>query len=235
MKLNKILLITAVIAGVSLNSCKKGCDDQTANNYDSSAKKDDGSCVYNPIITLNGSAAVTVNLGDAYVELGATASSAGGETVQVTVDNSSVNTAVAGVYTVTYTAEYKGDATTATRTVTVAVNQSLFLADWNCSSDCGTTVFPVDGNRTISAGATASEFNIDGFFTLLGGTVVGNFSGMTVTIPNQIITVTGGTIEVSGTGTLDGSGDSFTINYSYDNTIPFLGGTGTCTATYTRQ
>ena len=58
---------------------------------------------------------------------------------------------------------------------------------------------------------------------------------MTVTIPSQIITVTGGSVELSGTGTIDGSGDSFTINFTYDNTIPFIGGTGTCTATYTRQ
>lgn len=54
----QILIITlALMTGVSLNSCKKGCTDDTADNYDSKAKKDDDSCEYSdhesPMITIN--------------------------------------------------------------------------------------------------------------------------------------------------------------------------------------
>ncbi len=49
MKKNVFLAIL-LIGGVSITSCKReGCTDSTANNYDESAKKDDGSCTYDNI------------------------------------------------------------------------------------------------------------------------------------------------------------------------------------------
>jgi hypothetical protein len=45
-----LILVTALSIG--LVSCKKeGCTDETATNYDSKAKKDDGSCVYEEVVT----------------------------------------------------------------------------------------------------------------------------------------------------------------------------------------
>lgn len=45
----KRLLTIAMIAGIALTSCKKkGCTDPAANNYNPDAKKDDGTCVYDP-------------------------------------------------------------------------------------------------------------------------------------------------------------------------------------------
>jgi len=42
-----VLFFVGVLATMSFNSCKKkGCTDETAINYDSDAKKDDGSCEY---------------------------------------------------------------------------------------------------------------------------------------------------------------------------------------------
>lgn len=42
-----VLLAILLIGGVTITSCKReGCTDSTANNYDESAKKDDGSCTY---------------------------------------------------------------------------------------------------------------------------------------------------------------------------------------------
>lgn len=48
MKLNLIYFASALILGASFTSCKKeGCTDQLASNYDSTAERDDESCVFN--------------------------------------------------------------------------------------------------------------------------------------------------------------------------------------------
>ncbi|CAG5079496.1 hypothetical protein [Parvicella tangerina] len=44
--ITKIGLAALVAASVSMTSCKKGCTDETAENYNEKAKKDDGSCTY---------------------------------------------------------------------------------------------------------------------------------------------------------------------------------------------
>ncbi|MDB5259084.1 MAG: hypothetical protein JWO73_292 [Candidatus Taylorbacteria bacterium] len=72
-----------------------------------------------PVITLNGSSAVSIAFGGTYVELGATAVDAvsGSRTVVI---SGSVNTAVAGVYVKTYTAaDAAGNSASKTRTITV--------------------------------------------------------------------------------------------------------------------
>lgn len=235
--MKKQLILFSAFSALTIfgSSCKKGCMDESATNYSMDSKKDNGSCVYAPEITLKGQSSLTLVLGENYVELGATAINNDGSSVDVIIDNSDVNTNVPGTYMVTYTAENENGTAVAERTVNVVVNQSIYLADWTCASDCGTTQLPVDGNRTIIAGDVTSEFKIDGAFTILGGQIVCQFSGNSITVPSQDIPVTGGTITVSGTGSLAVGGGSFIINYDYVNTIPFAGGTGSCTATYTKQ
>jgi hypothetical protein len=78
-----------------------------------------------PKITLNGAAALTLAAGQAYEELGATASDDidGDLTDQVTISGT-VNTTLVGSYTVSYTASDKSTNTAvAKRTVQVGVNQ----------------------------------------------------------------------------------------------------------------
>ena len=73
-----------------------------------------------PTITLLGSNPVTIEVGTAYVDAGATATDNSGEAITVTVDSSAVNTTRIGTYTVTYTAtDSSGNIATSTRTVTV--------------------------------------------------------------------------------------------------------------------
>ena len=65
--------------------------DQTAANFNSEAKKDDGSCVYVPVITLNGDAAMTISVGSGYIDQGATATNNDGSNVDVIADTSLIN------------------------------------------------------------------------------------------------------------------------------------------------
>ena len=74
-----------------------------------------------PIITLNGSSTTTLKVGEAYKELGATAKDdIDGDISSKIITTGTVNTAVAGTYTITYTvSDTAGNVATATRTVKV--------------------------------------------------------------------------------------------------------------------
>lgn len=75
--------------------------------------------VTDPVVTLTGSANITLYVGATYTEYGATAVDAADGVVEVTVTGT-VNTSKAGIYTITYTAkDRKGNEGTAERTVTV--------------------------------------------------------------------------------------------------------------------
>lgn len=81
--------------------------------------------ITNPTITITGSAAVTIDLGDTYTDAGATANDDkdGDLTSQITVtDDIDVNKV--GIYEVVYTvSDEAGNTTTETRTVTVQANR----------------------------------------------------------------------------------------------------------------
>lgn len=74
-----------------------------------------------PVLTLNGSATVTIEQGNDYIELGATASDNKDTSVIVTISGS-VNTEQIGEYTLTYSAvDQAGNTATATRKVLVTL------------------------------------------------------------------------------------------------------------------
>ena len=105
-----------------------------------------------PVITLNGSATVTVERGTTYSDAGATAN--GGETV--TTDLGSLNTDVAGTYTITYSAtDNSGNTGYANRTVNVVdtINPVVTVT--------GTNPVTVElGGTYTDAGATTTEGTI---------------------------------------------------------------------------
>jgi len=84
-----------------------------------------------PVISLVGASTLNLNVGDAYVELGATANDAVEGTVTV-APSGSVDTATAGTYTVTYSASDANSnaATPVTRTVVVSAVGTTF-AGWS--------------------------------------------------------------------------------------------------------
>ncbi len=234
MKTTKVLLGALIIGALVTTSCKKkGCMDETATNYSNEAKKDDGTCTFAPDIVLNGAASITIAVGSTYDELGATATNKDGSSVDVTI-TSTVDVSKTGTYSVTYSATNENGTATTIRTVIVVIDQSSYLGEWSVNSDCSTTTFPLAGTPEILIGATSTDINIDGFFTLAGGTAVGTISGNTITIPSQTINITVGDITFSGSGTMNATGTEMVINYVYDNTTPFVGGQGSCSATYTK-
>ena len=233
--MNKIGLFILVIGlGAGFSSCKKkGCTDSTATNFNSKAKKDDGSCLYKPLITITGAADTSVSVGSTYTDLGATAVNKDGSTVAVTVDNQVVTTTT-GVNYVNYSATNANGTSTAKRTVNVVIGQDNWTVAWDVTSNCGTTSFPLAGAPTISAGATVNDLVIDGMFTLVGGTANATVNGATITVPQQTINITAGDINFSGIGTMNAQGNIITITYTYENTTPLIGGSGTCVATYVK-
>ena len=72
-------------------------------------------------------------------------------------------------------------------------------------------------------------------FNLIGGTATATISGSNVNIPQQTVDATIGQITYSGTGSMNDQGNIIVITYTYDNTAPLIGGSGTCTATYVKQ
>ena len=233
-KIIGLFVLGAIVLSTNTACKKKGCTDNTATNYNSAAKKDDGTCLYAPIITLNGSASVSVNVGSTYTDAGATAVNKDGTSVTVTT-TSNVDATTKGTYTVTYTATNANGTTTATRTVNVVIGQDNWLVSWSLSSDCGATAFPLSSAPAITAGSNATSLNIDNMFNLIGGTATATISGTHITIPQQTVDATVGQITFSGTGTMNDQGNIIVVTYTYDNNAPLIGGSGTCTATYVKQ
>lgn len=63
MKMKKTLLCLAVVPMLVLSSCdKEGCTDSTANNYDSKADKDDGTCTYDAVVVDSSTYTITGNI-----------------------------------------------------------------------------------------------------------------------------------------------------------------------------
>jgi hypothetical protein len=102
--MKKLILFLAVgsFAITTFSSCKKkGCMDSSAINYNSKAKKDDGSCLYKPFVTIIGANDTTINVGTTYSDPGATATNKDGSSVTVT-STGQVNASTVGDYEITY-------------------------------------------------------------------------------------------------------------------------------------
>ena len=123
-----------------------------------------------PIISLNGQSSITLDLGDTYNELGATATDNYDQTVNITITGF-VNTNIPGNYTIIYTAiDSSGNSQQAIRNITV-LNASInalptitILGDNPLTIGLGSTYNDPGASAIDSQGNTLSvlsESNVD--------------------------------------------------------------------------
>tara|TARA_Y100001978_G_scaffold121686_1_gene108559 strand:- start:3274 stop:3993 length:720 start_codon:yes stop_codon:yes gene_type:complete len=239
MKNLSYLFIASIFIMSSISCKKKGCMDSAAANYNSEAKKDDGSCVYTPIITMIGAADTTISVATEWTDPGATAANIDGAIVDVSAI-SDVDASEVGVYTVSYSATNNNGTTTVVRNVNVVINQDSWLGSWNVSDNCGGgTGLALNGSPEVIAGGNEEQILITEFFagvTGTYGTAICQIDGENITIAPASDGAPGGLgdINYQGFGSMNSNGLSFTITFTYENTTIVTGSSGTCQATYSK-
>tara|TARA_B100001778_G_scaffold152255_1_gene124908 strand:+ start:79 stop:717 length:639 start_codon:yes stop_codon:yes gene_type:complete len=186
-----------------------------------------------PTLTLIGESSITLCLGGVFTDPGAESIDAYDDDISADIESTgSVNVDSVGSYSIEYTSTDKNDnVSVLSRTVNVVVCVDNLLGDYTVDDDCGSQLADT---HTISAGANQNEIIIDNVVTLVGGQVTGLLSGSTITVSEQEIDLTAGKFTISGTGTINSNATEIVFDYTWDNSIPFIGGSGTCTATYTK-
>lgn len=211
-----------------------------------------------PVITITGSATVTVELGDSYSDAGATALDVHHGTTSVTTSGS-VNTNAVGSYTITYSATDKDNNTaTATRTVNVVDTTAPVITVTGTNpattelgetyTDAGATVTDESGAITAVTTGTVDTSTVGTYILTYTATDASTNSSTATRTVNVVdttapaITVTGSnpaTVELGGTYTdagatvTDASGTVTIVTTGVDTVKPNTLGTYTITYTST--
>ena len=181
-----------------------------------------------PVVTLKGSSPMSINVGTAYTEPGATATDdVDGDISDAITISGTVNSASAGSYTRTYSvSDAAGNTGTATRVVNVVLTRDSYLGSYtgteNCPSPYGLSTTP-----SITAGATANKIVLSPFY-FNGGSLIMTVDAGNVTIdPGQNPAPVGAS--AAGNGTFNGT--TLVLNLTMqENGLPAVN----CTATYTK-
>ena len=119
-----------------------------------------------PTIALIGSETIAHEQGTNYVDAGATATDAVDDSVEI-VTTGTLNTAIAGTYTLTYTAtDQAGNISSATRTLVVADTAAPVITLTGAAS-----INHEQGTNYVDAGATATDAVDDSVEVVITGTV----------------------------------------------------------------
>jgi hypothetical protein len=207
-----------------------------------------------PVISVTGSATVTVELGSSYTDAGATADDAFRGSTPVT-SSGSVNTNVVGSYVITYTATDKdGNTATATRTVNVVDTTQPVVSVTGANpvtvelgetyTDAGATATDASGSVSVVTTGTVDTTTLGAYtitYTSTDGSGNAGTNTRTVNVTDTTapaITVTGdnpATVELAGTYTdagataTDASGDVTVVTTGTVDTTTV----GAYTITYT--
>lgn len=219
MNLKNNYLWFGLLLFILLSSCvKKGCTDPTALNYNSEAKKNNGTCIYEPGIKLIGADTVCVPLKGSYTDEGASAIDTDGTKPMLTVDNQ-VNTAKKGNYQVRYSAELQSGVVEVTRKVIVAIDRSNWVGTWKTKNDCGQIFWP-DSMVTFVIGdqegliKTTDMFDIHSPNQPIRLAVHGEY----IILPKQFTYAVGlWTTRLSAEGEMNDEANSFKIKFAYQN------------------
>jgi Metallo-peptidase family M12B Reprolysin-like/GEVED domain/Bacterial surface protein, Ig-like domain/MAM domain, meprin/A5/mu/Secretion system C-terminal sorting domain/Fibronectin type III domain len=167
-----------------------------------------------PVISLNGSSTVDLNVGDSYTELGATATDNidGDLTSSIVIGGDAVNTSLPGVYVVTYNvSDAAGNAAAeVTRTVTVIADTTAPVITLVGAS----TINLEQGDSYSDQGATATD-NVDG--NLTSSIVVGGDTVNTNVVGSYVITYN--VSDAAGNAAVE---VTRTVNVNQDSTIPVI-------------
>lgn len=197
-----------------------------------------------PTITLNGASTLLWTVGTAYLDSGATATDAAGNSLVVNVDESDVNTAVTGQYQVIYTAtDAQGISAQKVRTINVGITKANWIGSWSVVHNlrAGTP-----NANLIAENCAISEFSNLYTFEHTGGGIStpdvaldGTVTGNNVSIASKLITIypsplpNTGTYNLTGTGSINNEGDEIIINYQWTGVCTFCGN-GSGLATYAK-
>ena len=190
-----------------------------------------------PELTLLGDAIMDLCLGDSLVDPGIQSIDAYDVDISDLIDiTSNLDNGTVGSYTITYiSTDENGNVSTVERTINVGICVSSMLSTYYVSHDCqliGQDI--INDSQTIIQGNSTNEFIIDNFNTFISQ-ISGTIDGNIVTIPQNVFSVGQAPLSIdvtlSGSGTINDTGDEIVINYDYD---AGLAGSGTCTATYTK-
>ncbi len=190
-----------------------------------------------PELTLLGDVIMDLCLGDSLVDPGIQSIDAYDVDISDLIDiTSNLDNGTVGSYTITYTStDENGNVSTVERTINVGICVSSLLSTYYVSHDCqliGQDI--INDSQTIIQGNSTNEFIIDNFNTFISQ-ISGTIDGNVVTIPQNVFSVGQAPLSIdvtlSGSGTINDTGDEIVINYDYD---AGLAGSGTCTATYTK-
>ena len=190
-----------------------------------------------PELTLLGDDVMVICLNESFIDPGIQSIDAYNTDISNLIDISgNLDSGTVGSYKITYTSTDENDnVSTVERTVNVEICVSSLLSSYNVSHDCqllGQDI--INNTQSIIEGNATYEFIIDDFNTFISQ-ITGTIDGNNLTIPQNVFSVgiapLSFDVTISGSGTINNTGDEIIINYTYD---AGLAGSGTCTATYTK-
>ena len=190
----KIFFAGILFIAASIQGCRK--DDTTA-----------------PIVHVNGPNPMTLVLGETYTEYGATATDNADGTVSVTITGA-VNTKRMDTYALTYSAtDGAGNTSAALRIVYVVLRRQNYLwphyqAIDSCTTNTSIGIATYMGS--VAQGGSPDTVIITNFGNTLENCIA-VVNGETISIPNQNV---GQLANVSGSGLMNATADTLTINYS---------------------